>query len=415
MTAKQKIDDLNFTPPAAITELAAKVKDFVKDKIIPYETDPRWTAHGPTDELRIEMNELARAAGVFAPQVPKEYGGQALSQVGRAHVFEAAGYSILGPTAIHCASPDEGNIHLLDVVARPDQREHFLKRMATGEIRSIFCMTEPGGAGADPSNLRTKAVYDGEHFVVNGLKWLITGADNAGFAIIFCDVEAKDGRPGGPTMLLTDMDADGIVLERQLDTLDSSFTNGHWEVAFRDLRIPVGNVLGEVGEGFRYVQVRLAPARLTHCMRWLGGARRAHRIAVSYAAERQAFGQPIGRHEGVGFMLADNEIDLQSARLLIWWAASLLDAGEKGRHESSMVKTAVSEMLFRIADRCVQILGGLGITRDTVVEQIFRETRAFRIYDGPSETHRWALARSILKQAGQDARLAGFGRYETGA
>ncbi len=157
MTTRQKIDDLNFTPPAAITDLAAKVKDFVKEKIIPYETDPRWTAHGPTDELRIEMNELARAAGVFAPQVPKEYGGQALSQVGRAHVFEAAGYSILGPTAIHCASPDEGNIHLLDVVARPDQREHFLKRMATGQIRSIFCMTEPGGAGSDPSLMTTTA------------------------------------------------------------------------------------------------------------------------------------------------------------------------------------------------------------------------------------------------------------------
>lgn len=405
---------IDFTLTSAQASLKERIEDFILDRIVPYERDPRNTAHGPTEALRVELNALAREAGLFAPHAPAEWGGMGLDHVSTAIAFEAAGLSPLGPIALHCAAPDEGNVNLLHRVASDEHKERWLRPLAAGDFRSCFCMTEPGGAGADPSDLRTKAVYDGDHFVVNGLKWLITGADNAGFAIIFCDVEAKDGRPGGPTMLLTDMDVEGIVLQRQLDTLDSSFTNGHWEVAFRDLRIPVGNVLGEVGAGFRYVQVRLAPARLTHCMRWLGGARRAHRIAVSYASERQAFGQPIGRHEGVGFMLADNEIDLQSSRLLIWWAASLLDAGEKGRHESSMVKTAVSEALFRIADRCVQILGGLGITRDTVVEQIFRETRAFRIYDGPSETHRWALARSILKQAGQDARSAGFGRYKNG-
>lgn len=405
---------IDFTLTSAQASLKERIEDFILDRIVPYERDPRNTVHGPTEALRIELNALAREAGLFAPHAPAEWGGMGLDHVSTAIAFEAAGLSPLGPIALHCAAPDEGNVNLLHRVASDEHKERWLRPLAAGDFRSCFCMTEPGGAGADPSELRTKAVYDGDHFVVNGLKWLITGADNAGFAIIFCDVEAKDGRPGGPTMLLTDMNVEGIVLQRQLDTLDSSFTNGHWEVAFRDLRIPIGNVLGEVGAGFRYVQVRLAPARLTHCMRWLGGARRAHRIAVSYASERQAFGQPIGRHEGVGFMLADNEIDLQSSRLLIWWAASLLDAGEKGRHESSMVKTAVSEALFRIADRCVQILGGLGITRDTVVEQIFRETRAFRIYDGPSETHRWALARSILKQTGQDARSAGFGRYKNG-
>ena len=260
-------------------------------------------------------------------------------------------------------------------------------------------MTEPGGAGADPSLLQTTATYDGEDFIVNGVKWLITGAKGAGFTIIFCEVQAADGKPGGPTMLMTDMETPGIVLRRELDTLDNSFTCGHWEVGFENVRIPAEHVLGAVGEGFRYVQVRLAPARLTHCMRWLGGARRAHEIAVRHAATRMAFGQPLGRHEGVGFMLADNEIDLQQCRLLIWWAASTLDAGDKGRHESSMVKVAVSEALHRIADRCVQVLGGLGVMQDTVVEQIFRETRAFRIYDGPSETHRWAIARSIMKQA----------------
>ena len=155
--------DLNFAPPAEVSDLARRVADFVKTRIVPYEKDPRWTPHGPTDELRIEMNDLARAAGVFAPHVPKEYGGLALGQVGRAFVFEAAGYSILGPIAIHCASPDEGNIHLLDVVARPDQRAHFLKPLAEGKIRSCFAMTEPGGAGSDPGMLQATARLDGNH------------------------------------------------------------------------------------------------------------------------------------------------------------------------------------------------------------------------------------------------------------
>jgi len=182
-----------------------------------------------------------------------------------------------------------------------------------------------------------------------------------------------------------------------MNTMDESFTGGHWEIAFDNLRVPRSEVLGAVGEGFRYVQVRLAPARLTHCMRWLGGACRAHEIALNYAREREAFGKTIGHHEGIGFMLADNEMDLQQARLLTWWACDAIDQGNKGRHESSMAKTAVSEALYRVADRCVQILGGLGVADDTVVAQMFKEIRAFRIYDGPSEVHRWAIARRILK------------------
>jgi len=161
--------------------------------------------------------------------------------------------------------------------------------------------------------------------------------------------------------------------------------------------VPAASVLGKVGEAFRYVQVRLSPARLTHCMRWLGGASRAHDIATEYARNRKAFGKTLGEHEGVGFMLADNEIDLQQSRLMTWWTARELDEGSKARHESSMTKVAVSEALFRVTDRCVQILGGLGMTEDSMVNQMFREIRGFRIYDGPSEVHRWAIARRILK------------------
>jgi alkylation response protein AidB-like acyl-CoA dehydrogenase len=204
--------------------------------------------------------------------------------------------------------------------------------------------------------------------------------------------------PEGATMFLSDMKAKGIVIERILDTIDQGFAGGHAIMRFENLRVPAENVLGAVGEGFKYAQVRLAPARLTHCMRWLGAATRAHDIARGYAAKRKAFGKSLGEHEGVGFMLADNEIDMHQCRLTIWHCAWLLDQGESAGSASSMAKVIASEALFRVADRCVQILGGLGVTRETVVERIFREIRAFRIYDGPSETHRWALARRALRR-----------------
>jgi acyl-CoA dehydrogenase len=387
--------EINFAPPAELVDLASEVKSFVKEKIIPYETDPRWGPHGPSDELRRELNDLARAAGVFAPHVPEEFGGRGLSMIGQALVFEAAGYSILGPMAIHCASPDEGNIHLLDVVARPDQRRHFLRRMASGEIRSCFAMTEPGGAGSDPSLLATTARLDGNEWVLNGRKWLITGAEGAGCAIIMAK---NEGGPmdGHATMFLADLPDPKIRIERTLDTMDSSFTGGHGVLELKNLRLPADAVLGEIGKGFRYAQVRLAPARLTHCMRWLGSANRAHDIASAYARERQAFGKKLGEHEGVSFMLADNAMDIHLSRLAIWHCAWLLDKGEKAANESSMAKVICSEAIARVADRCLQILGGLGMTRDTVVERIFRDVRGFRIYDGPSEVHRWALGSRIV-------------------
>ena len=388
---------IDFTLTNEQQHLQGRTRAFVTEKIIPYERDPRVTAHGPTDELRQELNELAREAGLFAPHVAENWNGMGLNHTDMAIVFEAAGYSPLGPVALHCAAPDEGNMNLLAKVATPEQQEVYLKPLAAGETRSCFTMTEPGGAGSDPTMLKTTAVPDGNHFVINGRKWLITGAKGAAFTIIMAHVPDGHGMRSGPTMFLAPMDSQGIQIERNLETMDSSFTGGHGEVVFENLRVPADSILGEVGEAFRYVQVRLAPARLTHCMRWLGGAERAHDIATDYASRRKAFGKILGEHEGIGFMLADNAIDLQQSRLMIWWTARELDGGSKARHESSMTKVAVSEALFRVADRCVQILGGLGMTEDTIVNQMFREIRGFRIYDGPSEVHRWAIAKRIMK------------------
>ncbi|MGB3446917.1 MAG: acyl-CoA dehydrogenase family protein [Xanthobacteraceae bacterium] len=389
--------DLNFALPPKVLDLAARVKTFVQEQVVPYEKDPRWTSHGPTDELRRELNALADRAGVLVPHAPQEFGGMGLSHIGRAAVFTAAGYSMLGPIALHCAAPDEGNIHMLDVIANPEQRQRYLKPLATGVVRSCFCMTEPApGAGSDPGQMQTTARRDGNEWVINGDKWLITGAEGAAFAIIMAKVVGGEG-DGGATMFLADLPNPAIKIERTLDTMDSSFVGGHAVIRIDNLRLPADAVLGEVGQGFRHAQVRLAPARLTHCMRWLGSAIRAHEIATDYARRRTAFGKPLGAHEGVSFMLADNAMDIHTAQLTIWHAAWVLDKGERGGTESSMAKVVCSEAVARVADRSLQILGGLGVTRDTVVERFYRDVRAFRIYDGPSEVHRWALGRRIVQ------------------
>ncbi len=386
---------MDFSPPKDLVDLAERVRGFVRDEIIPYEADPRWTAHGPTDDLRAELNACARAAGLLAVHVPEEFGGKGLSHIGKALVLEAAGYSMLGPVALHCQAPDEGNIHLLDQVATPDQRERYLRPLATAAVRSCFAMTEPHpGSGSDPSMLATRAEADGNGFVIRGRKWLITGADGAAFAIIMA--RTGDGA-GEATMFLADLPNPAFRIARTLDTMDSSFMGGHSVIEIEDLRVSGDAVLGEVGKGFRYAQLRLAPACLTHCMRWLGAAERAHDIATEHARTRSAFGKMLGEHEGVSFMLADNAMDIHVCRLAIRHCAWLLDQGERASSESSMAKVICSEAIMRVADRSLQILGGLGLTRDTVVERIFRDVRAFRIYDGPSEVHRWALGRRIVE------------------
>ncbi len=384
--------DFSLSPQHA--ELQERTRTFIREKIVPLEGDKRQTRHGPTDEFRRELNRLAAAAGLIAPHVGVEYGGLGLSHVGKAIVFEEAGYSLLGGLALNISAPDEGNMHLLEQVATEEQKERYLRPLASGEVRSCFCMTEPPpGAGSDPAAMKSTCVKDGDHYVINGDKWFITGAEGAAFAIIMVK-----GEDGAATMFLSPMDAPGIEIVRTMDSLDQGFPGGHCVVKFNNLRVPETAILGELGKGFRYAQVRLAPARLTHCMRWLGAARRAHEIATEYARHREAFGQKLGHHEGVGFMLADNEMDIRVARLMIWQTAWVLDQGERGGTESSMAKVVCSEAIWRVADRSVQIMGGQGVTGETLVERIFREVRGFRIYDGPSEVHRWSLAQKIMRQ-----------------
>jgi acyl-CoA dehydrogenase len=374
------------------TEIAARVEAFVRDVVVPYERDPRLGPHGPSEDLVTELRAKARAAGVMTPHIPAD--GTHLSQRETAIVLKPSGLSPLGPVAVNTMAPDEGNMYLIGKVGSPELKQRFLQPLVSGEARSAFFMTEPaaeGGAGSDPSMMQTSCELDGNHWVINGRKAFITGAQGAKVGIVMA--KSKDGA----CMFLVDLPDPAIRIERVMDTIDNSMPGGHAIVAIDNLRVPADQMLGQSGEGFKYAQIRLSPARLSHCMRWLGACIRANEIATAYACKRMAFGKLLVDHEGVGFMLAENLIDLKQSDLMIDWCADVLDTGSLGTAESSMAKVAVSEALMRVADRCVQVMGGSGVTGDTIVEQVFREIRAFRIYDGPTEVHKWSLAKKVKR------------------
>lgn len=387
-----------YSPSPRSLQIAQRVEDFVRNTVIPYERDPRCGAHGPSAELVHELRELARKAGVMTPHILSD--GSHLTQLETATVLRRSGLSPLGPIAVNTGAPDEGNMYLIGKIGTPSQKQRFLEQLVSGASRSAFFMTEPAeedGAGSDPSMLRTTAAVDGDGWVINGRKAFITGAQGASVGIIMARTASEPHTKA--TMFLVDLPHPAIRIERVLDTIDSSMPGGHAIISIENLRVSADQVLGEVDEGFRYAQIRLSPARLSHCMRWLGAATRAQEIATAYATTRRAFGKVLIDHEGVGFMLADNLIALKQAELMIDWCASVLDSGSLGTSESSMAKVAVSEGLFKVADHCVQVMGGTGVSGETIVEQVFREIRAFRIYDGPTETHKWSLAKKIKRDA----------------
>jgi acyl-CoA dehydrogenase len=396
---------MDFTFSPQLLELKERTRKFINEIVIPAE------ARMPQDvtdwvELRGELQSAAKQAGLFAPHISKEYGGLGLNWRDCAVLFEEAGRSLLGPQALNCAAPDEGNMHMLEKIASPAQKEKYLRPLAQGEIRSCFSMTEPNGAGADPNLLKTYAEYRDGKWVINGRKWFISGAIGASFTICMARTPAPlrpsptgrgDGGEGA-TMFLVDADNPGFRIVRKVPTLDLGWPGGHAEVEFVNCEVNDDAVLGAVGEGFEYAQVRLGPARLTHCMRWMGAARRAMEYAVKYASVRESFGKTLSEHQGVQFMIADSEIEMHAARLMIWHAAYLLDQGEKARHETSMAKVFVAETVNRVIDRAVQICGAHGISEDWPLAMLYREHRAFRIYDGPSEVHRMSVGRRVFRR-----------------
>jgi len=369
---------------------------------------------GVDDALRVRLQDAARAAGVLAPQAPADFGGGGADFPTTALLLEEAGYSPLGPLATNCAAPDEGNMHLLAMVGSAGQKERYLRPLAAGQVRSSFAMTEPApGAGSDPAALRSTARRADGGWVLNGDKHFITGADGAGFAIVMARAQEpgapegpgahgrsgppeRPGAPGGATMFLVDADNPGWQVGDRMRTIDAGTVGGHCHVRLRDLFVTDEAVLGEAGRGFAYAQVRLVPARLTHCMRWLGAAQRAHDVALRRAAGRQLFGAPLGTLGLAQQLIADNEIELAASRALLWQTVAQVAQGTKGTEESSRAKVFISEATGRIVDRAVQLAGGAGVTEESVIGRIYADIRAFRIYDGPSEAHRAAIARRAV-------------------
>ncbi|MEV0600298.1 acyl-CoA dehydrogenase family protein [Streptomyces sp. NPDC050315] len=393
---------IELAPETGVADLAQRTARFVGEVVIPVEEEHRGVVR--SDEMRTQLQTAAKEAGVFAPHVAPEFGGHGLDMRGRALVFEEAGYSLLGPLALNIAAPDEGNMHMLEAIATSEQKERYLRPLATGAVRSCFAMTEPApGAGSDPSALSTRAERAPGGWRIHGRKWFITGADGAEFAIVMARTSGEVGDRGGATMFLVDADNPGMKTVRHIETLDESLFGGHIELLFDDCFVSDDAVLGAVDEGFAYAQVRLGPARMTHCMRWLGIARRAQDIAVARAADRRLFGSRLADLGMIQQMIADNEIDIAASRGLITQACWELDEGRSAAQSTAIAKTFCAEAIHRVVDRSLQICGSLGVSGDALLGRFLREVRPFRIYDGPSETHRWAIARRTVRRHEQAA------------
>jgi acyl-CoA dehydrogenase len=389
--------DLSHEPH--VVELAQRTARFVREVVVPEEGRYSGVVAAGGEALRSRLQTAAKEAGLFAPHVAPEYGGRGLDMRGRAAVFEEAGWSLFGPLALNIAAPDEGNMHLLEAVANDAQKERYLRPLAAGDARSCFAMTEPApGAGSDPAALTTRATKVPDGWRIDGRKWFITGADGASFAICMARTSGEPGNGGGATMFLVDADNPGMEVLRHIDTLDESFYGGHCEVVFDGCVVPDEAVLGEVDKGYQYAQVRLGPARMTHCMRWLGLARRAQDLALSRASQRRLFGSRLGDLGMVQGMIADSEIDIAAARALTLQACWDLDTGRSSAQSTSIAKAFTAEAVWRVVDRALQICGALGVSGDILLGRFLREVRPFRIYDGPTETHRWAVARRALRR-----------------
>jgi acyl-CoA dehydrogenase len=377
-----------------LSRLRQAVRDFVEKEAIPRE-DPAL-AHDVDrlDAVTRELQQLARAAGIYAPHLPVALGGLGLSWSERCGILEEAGRSFLGGGALNCAPPDQPNMINLLEQGSPAQQEKYLMPLIRGETRSCFAMTEPApGAGSDPRMLKTTAVRRDGKWILNGHKWFISGAVGADFAIVLARTDK------GATLFLVDFDCPGYEVVRNIGSMDGYQIGGHGEITLNNVELDDSDVLGAVDHGFQYAQARLEPARLSHCMRFIGRASRAMQIAQEYAAGRESFGEKLSSLQQVQAMVVDSHIDLHASRLMTRECARKMDAGESVKHESAMTKIFVSEAVYRVADRAVQIMGALGISHDTPVSMILSELRPFRIYDGATEVHRATLARRIFQHA----------------
>jgi acyl-CoA dehydrogenase len=382
-----------------VEALRRRIADFVATDILPLERDPANFDEHENIVLPLleELRKKVKAAGLWAPQMPRALGGLGLNIAGMAVCYEAMGRSIFGPAAFNCAAPDDGNMIVLSRIATEAQKRRWLVPIVDGQVRSSFAMTEPmPGAGSDPAAMLTSATRKGDRWVIEGRKWFITGADIARHFILIARTSA-DARKGLSAFLF-DRDQPGWRVTRRIPIMGPEEHGGHCELEFNGLEIADENRLLNVGDGLKVTQIRLGTARLTHCMRWLGMAKRALEIAGAYVAERESFGTKLSRHEGVQWMLGEAAMAVQTGRLLTARAAWKLDQGDFARKEVSMAKVQVADALHKAVDTAIQLCGARGYSRDTPLEWMYRYARQARLVDGASEVHKMVLAAAFLER-----------------
>ncbi|MBV0891540.1 acyl-CoA dehydrogenase family protein [Paracoccus sp. Z118] len=393
---------MDFTITPELDRLRRQIVEFVDDRLIPLEADPAsYDAHENIDEgLLRTLRAEAKAAGMWCLQLPEDQGGRGVGMMGMAVCYEAMNRSIFGPVVFNSAAPDDGNMMVLNKLGTPEQKERWLAPIARGDVRSAFAMTEPApGGGSDPSMIRTFARREGDRYVVEGRKWFITGAEAAQHFMLIA--RTSDGDRNAHTAFLYDADQPGWRIERRIPIMGPEEHGGHCELVFDGLEIPAENILLAEGKGMRVTQTRLAPARLTHCMRWLGLAKRCIEIATEYAAHRESFGIRLADRESIQLMLGDLAMRIEVGRLLVAKAAWALDRGERAQAEISMAKIQVANVLHDAADRAIQINGARGYSKDTPLEWIYRYARQARLVDGADEVHRMLINRH-LSEKGRD-------------
>ncbi len=387
---------MDFALAPAAEALRARVRDFVEAEILPLEADPTvWDAHENIALDRLDaLRARVKAAGLWLPQLGPAHGGLGVDHVAQAALYEEMNRALFGPVAFNCAAPDDGTMMLLAKVAPPAQQARWLAPLAEGRVRSAFAMTEPApGAGSDPSMMRTTATRHGDVWRIEGRKWFITGAGVAQHFVLIA--RSSDDARKGLTAFLFDRDQPGWRIERRIPIMGPEEHGGHCELVFDGLEIPDDNRLMAVGDGLKVTQIRLGPARLTHCMRWLGLARRSLEIARAYVEHRTGFGVRLADRESVQDKLGAAALAIRQGRLLVMHAAWRLDRGDRARAEISMAKVVVSEALHQAADTAIQLCGARGYSRDTPLEWIYRYARQARLVDGASEVHRMVLAREL--------------------
>ena len=390
---------MDLSLPPDIEALRRRYRAFVEAHIIPLESDP--ATYDGHENIRLDrLNELrakAKADRLWAPQMPVARGGLGLPVSAMAVCYEEMGRSIFGPAVFNSAAPDDGNMMLLEKTASEAQKTRWLQPIVDGTVRSAFAMTEPApGAGSDPSAMRTTAEKRGGKWVINGRKWFITGAGLAQHNILIA--RTSDDARKGLTAFLVDSDQPGWRIARRIPIMGPEEHGGHGEIEIDGLEVPDENRLMQVGDGLKVTQIRLGTARLTHCMRWLGMAKRALEIAAPYVTERESFGMKLSAHEGVQWMLGEAAMAIEVGRLLTMKAALCLERGERARKEVSMAKVQVADSLHKAIDTAIQLCGARGYSNDTPLSWMYRYARQARLVDGASEVHKMVLARFALEE-----------------